>query len=155
MKNKIKVQTQRQNHKPQNNITLPFIFLHSSLSNSLQGHRSIWYFHFSSLFLVSFLFQRQQKGQVDVGLYIELTFGQVSERTKASDFRKRDRTRRSSRGKTRFHSIVLEGTAVSTFTIERFRSRCTWRRGNNFSFFVGGERLSEITIAHGKMFGFI
>lgn len=46
----------------------------------------------------------------------------MSERTEASDFRKRDRTRRSSRGKTRFHSIVLEGTADSTFTIERFQN---------------------------------
>lgn len=79
------------------------------------------YFHFSSLFFVLSLFQRTTKRTSGRGpLYIELT--QMSERTEASDFRKRDRTRRSSRGKTRFHSIVLEGTADSTFTIERFQN---------------------------------
>lgn len=113
------------------------------------------YFHFSSLFFVPSLFQRTTKRTSGRGpLYIELT--QMSERTEASDFRKRDRTRRSSRGKTRFHSIVLEGTAARHSRSNAFRTLHVTRRGNNFSFSVeSGERLSEITIAHGKMFGFI
>lgn len=141
----IQFQAQRQNHKPTeqhySSIYFPiFITVHCSL----QGHRSIRYFYFSSLFLVSYLFQNQRKGR----LYIELTLGQESERTKASDFRKRDRTcralARSSRGKTRFHSIVLEGNIGLDIHERTLSERCTWRWGNNFSFSVGGERLSEI-----------
>lgn len=66
----------------------------------------------------------------------------MSERTEASDFRKRDRTRRSSRGKTRFHSIVLEGTADSTFTIERFQNAA--RDTSREQLFLLGRRWRKI-----------